>query len=114
LRFTLHEINSIVNDIHEEFGMGCLVIKHENLTAEKRYAVYSFSNIFFNSALNDGLTLQPLEYISIKQIEKKFNKSTVIMSENCGCARALTGVFQINPYDIDMISNKLDEAINIT
>ena len=40
-------------------------------------------------------------------------KSSCIVSEFAGCARSLSGSFTINPYDIEDIASKIDEAINI-
>ena len=34
---------------------------------EERCALWGFSNIMLNTCLRDGLTLQPLEFVSVKQ-----------------------------------------------
>jgi trehalose-6-phosphate synthase len=42
------------------------------------------------------------------------DKSSCILSEFAGCARSLSGIFTINPYDVEDIATKIDEAINIS
>jgi len=79
---------------------------------EERCALWSITHIMLNTCLRDGLTLQPLEFVSVKKQQGKFEKSACIVSEFSGCGKALQGAFIINPYDVEAIAIKIDEAIN--
>jgi trehalose-6-phosphate synthase len=55
-----------------------------------------------------------MEFVSVKHLQDKFDKSSCIVSEFSGCARALGGAFTINPYNIEEISSKIYESIDIS
>jgi trehalose-6-phosphate synthase len=60
------------------------------------------------------MCLQLLEYVCVKQLQNKLDKSTAIVSEFAGCIKGIGGTLITNPYDIENISNKLEEAINMS
>lgn len=91
VKSTMEDINKLVDEIHEKFGYGCLVLKYENLTQEQRCALWSFCNIYLNTALKEGLCLQPLEFVCVKKMQDKFEKSVCAISEFAGCSRSLGG-----------------------
>jgi trehalose 6-phosphate synthase len=71
------------------------------------------SNIYINSCLKEGFNLQILEFVCVKKLQNKFPKSAAIVSEFTGCAESMKGSVIINPYDIEDISHKLEEAISM-
>jgi len=66
-----------------------------------------------NTHLKDGLSQLPLEFISVKHHKKQFERATCIISEFSGCFH-LSGALTVNPYDIQDIACKIDEAISMT
>jgi trehalose-6-phosphate synthase len=64
---SLKDILKLVDEIHDEFGHGCLIFKQEHINMEERCALWNMSNIMLNTCLRDGLTLQPLEFVSVKK-----------------------------------------------
>ena len=54
-----------------------------------------------------------MEFVCVKKMQDKFEKSVCVISEFAGCSRSLGGAVQVNPYDIENISNKIDEAVNM-
>jgi len=52
-------------------------------------------------------------FAAVKQQQGKFEKSSIIMSEFSGCARALAGAFTVNPYDSEDMAMKIAEAVSI-
>jgi len=70
------------------------------------------SNIFLNTAINDGIMMTPFEFICVKEKQGKLNKSSCIISEFSGCAAALVGSYMVNPNDSEMIGNSISMAIN--
>lgn len=67
-----------------------------------------------DTSLKNGLTLIPQEYVIVKYLQGKFERSSVIISEFTGCSRHLNGALQINPYDEFDIAKKIDEALNLS
>jgi len=63
---TLQQINQLVKEIQSEFGKGCLILRHENLSPEQRCALWSFTDIFLQTSLREGLSLMPMEFVAIK------------------------------------------------
>ena len=63
---TQNEIEKIINEIHEEFGDGCLIYKVQSLTQEERLALWSMSHVLLKTTLRDGLAFSPFEFISTK------------------------------------------------
>ena len=53
----LADIIKLVDEIHDEFGHGCLLFKQEHINMEERCALWSISHIMLNTCLRDGLTL---------------------------------------------------------
>jgi trehalose-6-phosphate synthase len=58
--------------------------------------------------------MQFLEFVSIKKLQKKFEKSSCIVSEFAGAANSLIGAIISNPYDIENISSCIELAINLS
>ena len=55
----------------------------------------------------------PLEFIAVKEYEKKLQRSAVILSEFCGCSRALGGVLRVNPFNVEDIAKAIDLALQM-
>lgn len=66
LKTTLRDIYDIADAIQEEFGYGCLILHYENISQSQRFALWSFSNIYLNTSLRDGVCLQAQEFVSVK------------------------------------------------
>ncbi len=62
----------------------------------------------------DGQSIVPIEFIAIKELEKKFKRSTVILSEFCGCNRALGGILRVNPFNVEEIARAIDTTIQMS
>jgi trehalose-6-phosphate synthase len=63
---TIDDISKMVNEIHQEFGHGCLVFKYQSLDYEQRCALWSTSNIYLNTSLKEGACMQLLEFVTVK------------------------------------------------
>ena len=62
------EVISIMNDIHRDFGEHTLILSLDPIPLEKRLAVWSQCQILLSSTLRDGLSLPPLEFVTVKKI----------------------------------------------
>lgn len=52
-----------------------------------------------------------MEFIAVKESEKKLQNSAVILSEFSGCNRALGGILRVNPFNVEEIAKAIDLAI---
>ena len=59
---------------------GSIIYKEENLDKPKRLALWSITDFHLNTALSDGQSITPLEFISVKKAENKLVHSAVIIS----------------------------------
>lgn len=100
-----------MDEIHDEFGDGCLIYKVQSLTQEERLALWSFSHVLLNTSLRDGLTFSPFEFIYTKYYKERFNKASIVLSEFSGCARQLNGAYIVNPFDLFDISQNLSKVL---
>lgn len=66
------------------------------------------------TALRDGQSIIPIEFIAVKEAEKKLQRSAVILSEFCGCNRALGGILRVNPFNVEEIAKAIDIAIQMS
>lgn len=83
----------------------------ENLSHIDRVALWQVTNFLLVTSLRDGQSIVPIEFIAVKEAEKKLQKSAVILSEFCGCNRALGGILRVNPFNVEDISRAIDLAI---
>ncbi len=72
------------------------------------------TNFLLVTNLRDGQSIVPIEFIVVKEAEKKLQKSAVILSEFCGCNRALGGILRVNPFNVEEIAKAIDLAIQMT
>ncbi len=73
--------------------------------------MWQVSNFLLVTSLRDGQSILPMEFIAVKESEKKLSTSAVILSEFCGCNRALGGILRVNPFNIEEITKAIDNAI---
>lgn len=69
------------------------------------------TNFLLVTNLRDGQSIVPIEFIVVKEAENKLQKSAVILSEFCGCNRALGGILRVNPFNVEEIAKAIDLAI---
>jgi trehalose 6-phosphate synthase/phosphatase len=104
------EIKSIIQTINNKYK-GSLIYIEENLSHIDRVALWQVTNFLLVTSLRDGQSIVPIEFIAVKESEKKLQKSAVILSEFCGCNRALGGILRVNPFNVEDISRAIDLAI---
>ena len=69
------EVKEITEKIQKDFGKECLIVQNNDLNLYKRLAIWSQCNILLSSTLKDGLSLPPLEYVTVKSIMGDFKNS---------------------------------------
>eukprot|EP00735_Rhodelphis_limneticus_P007098 TRINITY_DN19597_c0_g1::TRINITY_DN19597_c0_g1_i1::g.24565::m.24565 TRINITY_DN19597_c0_g1::TRINITY_DN19597_c0_g1_i1::g.24565 ORF type:complete len:875 (+),score=172.97,sp/Q94AH8/TPS6_ARATH/31.84/9e-139,Glyco_transf_20/PF00982.16/1.7e-108,Trehalose_PPase/PF02358.11/1e-29 TRINITY_DN19597_c0_g1_i1:70-2694(+) len=98
------ECRAIADRINARWPDSCYYIQ-ENIGVYKRHALWSLSDLLVNTTLRGGLCLTPHEYI----LSCKGPNCGIIMSEFVACARALTGLYRVNPYSVDSIVGAIDK-----
>ena len=99
----------LINSKHK----GSLIYIEEALSQNERIALWQATNFLLLTTLRDGQSLLPLEFIAVKEAEKKFQKSAVIPSEFCGCNSALGGILRVNPFNVEDIAKAIDLSIQM-
>jgi trehalose-6-phosphate synthase len=100
LKELFDEVNKITKQIHADFGSECLLVMHDDLPLSKRLAIWSQCNILLSSTLKDGLSLPPLEYVTVKSIMGDFKNSQMMLSEYGGCTYSFSGFYSFNSFDL--------------
>ena len=72
------------------------------------------TNILCVTSLRDGQSIIPIEFIAVKEAEKKFQRAAVVLSEFAGCNRSLGGTLKVNPFNVEEITKTLDTALQIS
>ena len=111
---TRKEIEEIVNQIKFEFGPQCILHHEENLSLEKRLALWSESDVLLVSSLRDGLCLTLFEYVAAKKHCNKLNQAVMLLSEFSGSNPAFKGFLEYNPFNVQEFLTKLDYCLSMT
>eukprot|EP00742_Colponemidia_sp_Colp-10_P008648 GILJ01009382.1.p1 GENE.GILJ01009382.1~~GILJ01009382.1.p1 ORF type:complete len:1037 (-),score=136.84 GILJ01009382.1:160-3270(-) len=102
------DVDDIVLRINKEFG-NVIHFWEEDLTFNKRLAVWSVADAIVITSIRDGLCLAPFEYTALRRDPP----GAVVMSEFAGCSRALNGVLRVNPWNIEEVSSAMDRALTM-
>uniref|UniRef100_A0A7S2RGB1 CBM20 domain-containing protein n=1 Tax=Mucochytrium quahogii TaxID=96639 RepID=A0A7S2RGB1_9STRA len=76
---------------------------------EDRAAIWATADIMISTPIMEGLNLRPLEYA----YSHRDPAGVVILSEFSAASRVLNGAIRINCYDINEISEALDQALRM-
>ncbi|CAK9133322.1 unnamed protein product, partial [Ilex paraguariensis] len=119
------EIQESCNRINEKFGKPGyepIVFIDRPLSISEKIAYYSIAECVVVSAVRDGMNLTPYEYIVCRQgipdAETGSDlsgpkKSMLVVSEFIGCSPSLSGAIRINPWNVEMTAEAMNEAISM-
>ncbi|GMI02684.1 hypothetical protein TrVE_jg6927 [Triparma verrucosa] len=110
---TLIDVHRIVERIKSKFGRAC--IDYEEVVASElpipqRVGLWLAADVFFTSAIREGLNLSPLEYVYCKGMS---TPGVVVCSEFSAACNILNGALRINPFDVQQTSAVLDTALKM-
>ena len=111
LKILKDHVDTLVKQIHKEFGQQCLIVKTGNFSIEARLALWSKTQILFVSTLKDGLYLTTFEYIFTKYLKNDFKNSTMLISEFAGCNSQFAGFHEFNPFFVAKTVEALEKAL---
>lgn len=122
------EAHTIADRVNEEFGNESykpVVLLERAVPFYERIAFYTIAECCVVTAVRDGMNLIPYEYIVCREggaeIEGSSEYSTVppvkksmlIVSEFIGCSPSLSGAIRVNPWNIEMLADAMNNAITM-
>ncbi|MFT5083144.1 MAG: trehalose 6-phosphate synthase [Lentisphaeria bacterium] len=75
------------------------------------FAMYNLARVGFVTPLRDGMNLVAKEYVASQNPE---NPGVLVLSKMAGAAAELDAALIVNPYDIQAVSNALDQALSMS
>lgn len=106
-------VNELIGRINGRFGTIEFVpihFLHKSVSFEELISLYSLSDLCLVSSTRDGMNLVSYEYIACQQK----NKGSLILSEFAGAAQSLNGAIIVNPWNIDELSDAINEGLTIS
>jgi trehalose-6-phosphate synthase len=76
---------------------------------EELVPYYQASDVALLTPLRDGMNLVAKEYVA----SRPDNDGVLILSEFAGAAEEMTDALLVNPYDVDQIAARIEEALEM-
>lgn len=86
-----------------------IVYQYQSVDFDKLIALYTSADVALISPVRDGMNLVAKEYIA----SRKDGKGVLIISSLAGAAKELKEAITINPFDTEMIADKISLALNM-
>lgn len=106
------KIESLAAKIHAEFGEQCLILKHQYINEEERYALWSVTDVYLNTSVYQRMGIFANEYIMVRSKDRSQKQSCVLLPEFTGNNIMMKGAYLLDPYDVENICKKLNEAVS--
>ncbi|KAL8157632.1 alpha,alpha-trehalose-phosphate synthase [UDP-forming] 6-like [Apium graveolens] len=121
------ETDSTVKRINDTFGKPGyepVILIDQPLKFYERIAYYVAAECCLVTAVRDGMNLIPYEYIISRQGNERLDqvlgmtsntpkKSMLVVSEFIGCSPSLSGAIRVNPWNIDVVAEAMDCALEM-
>lgn len=107
------KIDDLVGDINSRHQAGqwrpvrFLRANHDYVTV---LAAYRIADVLVVNSLHDGMNLVAKEFIAARTDES----GALVLSTNTGAASELNDAFLVNPLDIDLLADRLYEALTVS
>ncbi|MFG6528259.1 trehalose-6-phosphate synthase, partial [Sulfitobacter sp. M23508] len=108
LRYELEELVGRVNGEHGEIDWTPLRYIHRNLDRNLLARLYRRARVGIVTPFADGMNLVAKEYVAAQDPE---DPGVLILSHMAGAAEDLADAIQVNPYDIEDMSEALKTAL---
>ncbi len=82
---------------------------HKSVDFTELCALYSLADVAMVTPLIDGMNLVAKEYVACK----KDAKGVLMLSEFAGAAEELYKAITVNPYDVDQMADRLEQALTV-
>jgi trehalose 6-phosphate synthase/phosphatase len=103
---TISNINSRIGNINWQ----PVVHYYQSLSFNNALALYTCCDLALVTPLRDGMNLVAKEFVA----SRRDKKGVLILSELAGAARELTGALITNPNDVEEVSERIKEGLEMT
>ncbi|WP_159799799.1 bifunctional alpha,alpha-trehalose-phosphate synthase (UDP-forming)/trehalose-phosphatase [Flavobacterium sp. MK4S-17] len=87
-----------------------IVYQYQSVDFDKLIALYTSADVALISPVRDGMNLVAKEYVA----SRKDLKGALILSSMAGAAKELKEAITINPFDAEMIADKISLVLNMS
>lgn len=105
------EMKEMVETINSKVANAVDYEEVKCLTCNERMALWLAADVFVLTSIREGLNLMPMEYIFARK--DLSNAGVVVASEFSTCSSLLNGALKINPFNIQLVADQLDKALNM-
>lgn len=109
LRDTVERMVGRINGTSAQTDYIAVHYVYRNLPAEELMACYLAADVMMVTPFRDGMNLVAKEYVATRLQ----NTGCLVLSEFAGAAAELKQSLLVNPYDIDGMASKLEEALDL-
>jgi trehalose 6-phosphate synthase/phosphatase len=82
---------------------------YQSVSMPQLVALYAAADVMLVTALRDGMNLVAKEYVA----SRVNDDGVLVLSEFAGAASELAGAVIINPYDVDAVAERLNDALEM-
>lgn len=109
LRSQIEELVGQINGSYGEVGLTPVHYISREQSFELLVALYRAADVALVTPLADGMNLVAKEYVATRSD----NKGVLVLSEFAGAARELRTALQVNPHDVDGVSETIELALSM-
>lgn len=110
IRLELEVLAGSINGRFADFNWTPIRYIHRSVPREKLAPLFRGSDVGFVTPLRDGMNLVAKEYIAAQDVE---NPGVLVLSQFAGAAEELDEALLVNPYDVDEMSRRLYQALQM-
>ena len=110
IRTELEALAGSINGRFADFNWTPIRYIHRPVPREKLAPLFRASDVGFVTPLRDGMNLVAKEYVAAQDAE---NPGVLVLSQFAGAAEELDQALLVNPYDVDEMSRRLYQALQM-
>jgi trehalose 6-phosphate synthase len=110
IRLELEALAGSINGRFAEFNWTPLRYIHRSVPREKLAPLLRASDVGFVTPLRDGMNLVAKEYVAAQDVQ---DPGVLVLSRFAGAAEELDTALLVNPYDVDEMSRRLHQALEM-
>ncbi len=107
LRDDIDRLVGRINGDLGHYGRPPITYLYSSYPREEMAALYRMADVMVVTPLRDGMNLVAKEYVACRVA----NDGALVLSEFAGAAKELRQAYQVNPYDIDALKERIVEAM---
>lgn len=109
LRENIEHMVGKINGEHATVEHSPIHFIHKGVEFTELCALYSMADVCVVTPLQDGMNLVAKEYVACQSKDP----GVLVLSEFAGAAQELVNALIVNPYDLRLVADRLQEALNL-